>query len=880
MKVEEHECDFVRYKCHFCQKIQTFTCSDCFKTYSKNTTKHKCIPKKAKKLKKDVKIVEKRDDLKGDEIVEKRDDYQGEKIKIQKDKKEKDTINSEKRKKEIEIEKKRKEIEIEKNNKEIETQKNKEIEIEKRKKEVDGDEKIQKEDNTFQDDQKLNEISKQINLGDLKGWKVDFDSFTIKLKDFKKFELRSGTADINLYKIFQSYKHHSQILLGSLDSINISLVFKEYSPRKIFKVFLESIFGQSRVDLPRSMDDINKNYPPPQRIRINSDTLIKILQDMFAMLEQKDKKDLINEEDGKKEFQDDFEEIIFGETKDFELVFSMNGLKGDVENLVNKLNPFTVGLFTFEIDMCLCIEQKIISKEIEQLKKYEYLVMGNIRNYHARKIYHKESNYYISKINFYNNIKSLWLGNNKVHSMFKNNGVFLTLCKIWEKKNKLKDELESIQKLMEWIIIHFKRSSLRLEFTIDLEEIDYNLLLDRGFLMIIIKNLFEWIPNLSSSIGTFESPNLEPLQNLIIEFQKMEEVEKFFDINNKIISFFNGRGFSGWTFLSFEKYYQKQIYSYMMNHNMEFAMELFHNKYLVITNRKSSKTISWIEYFRLIKQNDKIDFSKIDPSNIKNNGENFVYMNTVYTPSGYSSTKFKFEEDFDPIVQEALDKSNFQKVLDRFNESGKKCDKSKKFDEWVKNLRGHLNISVPFIVYAQFFKKKKYSLVPAFKGISKNGNLKFRAELDRVAELDFSEYNILIEDSKDNGVPVTRFLRKKLIDEENSGEKLISEKKIIEQVALFKPKLIDDDEEFSDKDKLNVDDEEFGDEDKLIVDDEEFGDEDKLNVDDEEFGDEDKLIVDEVEIKENVKVDDENQIKKIIENESGIFQKYQVDSFF
>jgi hypothetical protein len=331
----------------------------------------------------------------------------------------------------------------------------------------------------------------------------------------------------------------------------------------------------------------------------------------------------------------------------------------------------------------------------------------------------------------------------------------------------------------------------------------------------------------------------------------------------------------------------------MMNHNMEFAMELFHNKYLVITNRKSSKTISWIEYFRLIKQNDKIDFSKIDPSNIKNNGENFVYMNTVYTPSGYSSTKFKFEEDFDPIVQEALDKSNFQKVLERFNESGKKCDKSKKFDEWVKNLRGHLNISVPFIVYAQFFKKKKYSLVPAFKGISKNGNLKFRAELDRVAELDFSEYNILIEDSKDNGVPVTRFLRKKLIDEENSGEKLISEKKIIEQVALFKPKLIDDDEEFSDKDKLNVDDEEFGDEDKLIVDDEEFGDEDKLNVDDEEFGDkdklnvddeefgdEDKLIVDEVEIKENVKVDDENQIKKIIENESGIFQKYQVDSFF
>jgi hypothetical protein len=79
MEEENHECDYIKYKCRICKKVEKFTCTDCLKEYSRLTKKHKCV--KLEKSKEDVKIVEKIEYL----------ERNCEKIKIQNDNKEKDT---------------------------------------------------------------------------------------------------------------------------------------------------------------------------------------------------------------------------------------------------------------------------------------------------------------------------------------------------------------------------------------------------------------------------------------------------------------------------------------------------------------------------------------------------------------------------------------------------------------------------------------------------------------------------------------------------------------------------------------------------------------------------------------------------------------------
>jgi hypothetical protein len=562
---------------------------------------------------------------------------------------------------------------------------------------------------------------------------IDFDSIEIFCKNPKYININKGIVDLGLY--CTDLKKKGIIYLGTLNGIAIILKFPtSYDTFLVFNDYLESIFELNNISLPRSQDDINFNYKI-KRIRINNEIFNDIISRFFKKLK--------NENHYEKKGNIERIHFIDEEKKgNIKIIFESNGLKGNLDTVRNLLEGFQSKIFFFYIDICISFKNKCINTSIDEFKKYEYQILENIQNYHSTKFYKDwgdEEDFKVLKINIYNNIKGIYLGNNKKNTVFKNNEMNLIHSKI-TRANKFDLVRSEVINIKKELIKNITNSSLRLEFKIVLE--NYN---EIGFhldMILRIKRIFdEIIPMVVPKITNLEEINFEKFDNILEEFEKEIKVERLFDLNDQLITFLTGRvnrHFKNYD--SFKKFYQKEILEYEIKNCPNIGLFEFNENYLEKSEKPSKTKKTWKEYFEIILKVEKKDFRNIDLSKINyTSGEKISYKKYVFEIKelDLSIKELNQEEinNLENLIFEKMESSNWNKLVEL--NKNKKEVKEKKFKDWIEPIKTAFKEDIPMEIYYKYFKKFNLQVVPSLREMKEDGTLLFRN--DRSFILKFPE---------------------------------------------------------------------------------------------------------------------------------------------
>jgi hypothetical protein len=888
MEEENHECDYIKYKCRICKKVEKFTCTDCLKEYSRLTKKHKCV--KLEKSKEDVKIVEKIEYL----------ERNCEKIKIQNDNKEKDTKDLVEKKdflkKDDEKIKNKNEFqECEKDVYEISVQINDNLEIKTNlvqkikspiefqdvekmsmrshrhflEKNEKMDTPIYFVDKKYQDifiknptslEKSLQKINTKIS--------IDIDSLKIQSKKNKKLQLACGVIDLELtMKVLkEKYGNVYGILLGTIGGMNICLKFPHsYNADHVWEEYLNCIFGIKKMDLPTSFSDLKHNYPKySKRSRISAEVFNEVIDFFFET--EKEENDFLKSPG----FIDE------GTDPKIALRFVINGMKGSVQTLENLLMPFDNNKFSISMDLSINLHKKCFCLQVPGFEDFEYQVFDKIYNYHSNNFrwdFNGEQDYVIEKINFYNNIKGLYLGNSKEHLLIKTKGVYPLISIIQNSAQyfeKIKKETQLLIKMINQEIDH---SKLRLEFTLFFKDgISFK---DEESIFEIVNNLFwEVIDDIIPCVGTVEEIDLSPLEKYIEEMEKEKDFDKLYDLTTKINLFLSGTE-PLWKKKDFEGFFEKELQRFKISNNSEYAIVEFNSKYLKITSEKPKKSITFQEYFQEIWKKEKLDFRNIDCSQILHKeDQNYKYNGKVFSIKILKKQKIQksiLDDKNFKLLKEILGKSNFENTIKKLKSLGKEeisKHKKKNFQEWLKPIEESVHFrEIQYFTFFSFFRQFEDCLVPSFRHNEKQ--IKFRPEKDRAYLLSFKDED-KFEIENENQNIINEIKPNYNIEKIKIKEKIV---KTIQEDENPKKDVEIDEIKFLEK-KINLDDDEYD----INLDDDEYD----INLDDDEYDEQFNYfdqINNEVKFKDkiqnlekrNIKNEEDNKIK-ILENQNILFE--------
>lgn len=283
------------------------------------------------------------------------------------------------------------------------------------------------------------------------------------------------------------------------------------------------------MDLPTSLSDLKLNYPKYlKKCRISGEVFNEVMNLFFET--EKEENDFLK-------FPGFIDEGI---DPKIVLRFVIYGMKGTVKTLENLVMPFDNHKFSVSIDLSINLHKKCFFLQVPDFEEFEYQVFDKIYNYHSNDFswdFGGEQDYIIEKINFYNNIKGLYLGNNKEHILIKTKGVYPIISIIQNSTQsfeKIKKETKSLIKLINQEIDH---SKLRLEFTLFFKEGIF--FKDEESIFEIVKNLFwDVIDDIIPFIGTVEEIDLSKLEKYIEEMETEKDFDKLYDLTTKINIFY------------------------------------------------------------------------------------------------------------------------------------------------------------------------------------------------------------------------------------------------------------------------------------------------------------------------------------------------------
>jgi hypothetical protein len=669
---------------------------------------------------------------------------------------------------------------------------------------------------------------------------IDVDALKVESKSKKKLKLSCGVVDLDLSKqiLKEKYGNVYGILLGTIGGINICLEFPQsYNPDHVWEEYLDCIFDIKKMDLPTSLSDLKLNYPKYlKKCRISGEVFNEVMNLFFET--EKEENDFLK-------FPGFIDEGI---DPKIVLRFVIYGMKGTVKTLENLLMPFDNHKFSVSIDLSINLHKKCFFLQVPDFEEFEYQVFDKIYNYHSNDFswdFGGEQDYIIEKINFYNNIKGLYLGNNKEHILIKTKGVYPLISIIQNSTQsfeKIKKETKSLIKLINQEIDH---SKLRLEFTLFFKEGIF--FKDEESIFEIVKNLFwDVIDDIIPFIGTVEEIDLSKLEKYIEEMETEKDFDKLYDLTTKINIFLSGRE-PFWKKKDFEIFFQKEIQRFKINFNSDFAIMEFNSKFLKITSEKAKKNITFQEYFQEILKKEKLDFRDIDCSQILHKeNQNYKYNGKVFSikipKKQKKENKLILDHENFKLLEEKLLKSNFEKTIKKLNSLGKEeisKHKKKNFREWLKPIEESVHfIDIHYVTFFSFFRKFEDCLVPSFR--HDVTQIKFRPEINRSYRLSFKDEDIIEIENEQNS--------EEKINNENQN--IINEIKPNYNIEIKEKKVKTIQEKDVEIDEINLDDDNYFDEIKY------------------EVNFKDKIIIQNLEIRK-IKNEENNKIKKL-ENQNII----------